>query len=172
MLVTNRQTAALVILGLLAAVLIYLGSSQEQSRVQVPPATEATVEVRPVPPPLPELPEADYFVEYRLERDRVRSQEIEILQEIVNNQNFTAEARQEAQHRLLALTQIMDQELELEAVMEAKGFPESMLFIRPDSVTVIVRAAKLQPEEAAQIADLVSRGTGQPAGNIVIVPRP
>lgn len=176
MVVTNKQTVSLAVLVLLALTLIYLSSRSPEAERNPLPATGKEVEAmlaRPAAPPDSGglFKPGDYFIEYRLQRDKVRSQEIKMLENIVNNPNSTAEARQEAQRRLLDITTEMEQELELEAVLEAKGYPETVVFIRSEEVTVVVNTPELSPEEATRIADVVSRSTGKKLEDIVIIPK-
>ncbi|MBE3581350.1 MAG: SpoIIIAH-like family protein [Thermoanaerobacteraceae bacterium] len=115
--------------------------------------------------------DAAFFVEYRLERDRRRSQQIELLKQIVDNPNATGEGKQEAQKRLVDLTQQMDLELQLEKLIVAKGYQEAAVFIQPNAVNVIVMADQFTAEDAYKIGDLVSRSTGRPREQITIIPR-
>lgn len=179
MVVTNKQTVSLVVLVLLAVTLIYLGSQNADMEAEQDPrpaagtGVPAAVAPRPAPPlDSGELfKPGDYFIEYRLQRDKVRSQEIKMLENIVDNPNSTTEARQEAQRRLLDITANMEQELELEAVLEAKGYPETVTFIRSEEATVVINAPELAPEDATRIADVVARSTGKRLEDIVIIPR-
>ncbi|HBT47173.1 MAG TPA: hypothetical protein DEA73_04710 [Peptococcaceae bacterium] len=115
--------------------------------------------------------DAAFFVEYRLERDRRRSQQIELLKQIVDNPNATGEGKQEAQKRLVDLTQQMDLELQLEKLIVAKGYREAAVFIQPNAVNVIVMADQFTEEDAYKIGDLVSRSTGRPREQVTIIPR-
>ena len=42
-----------------------------------------------------------FFVEYRLERDRARGQELELLNDLVNNPDANVESRREAEKQIL-----------------------------------------------------------------------
>lgn len=112
-----------------------------------------------------------FFVEYRLERDRRRSQQIELLKQILDNPNAGGEGKQEAQKRLVDLTKQMDLELQLEKLIVAKGYKEAAVFIQPNAVNVIVMADKFAEEDANKIGDLVSRSTGRPREQISIIPQ-
>lgn len=112
-----------------------------------------------------------FFVEYRLERDRRRSQQIELLKQILDNPNSGGESKQEAQKRLVDLTKQMDLELQLEKLIVAKGYKEAAVFIQPNAVNVIVMADKFTEEDANKIGDLVSRSSGRPREQISIIPQ-
>ncbi|MGB9885876.1 MAG: SpoIIIAH-like family protein [Moorellales bacterium] len=115
---------------------------------------------------------SEFFVEYRLERDRVRSQEIQLLREVINNPNSSPEVKSEAQQRLIRLTEYMDQEVQLETLLQAKGYTEAAVLIQPTTVNVVVRAAQLKPEDLARIGELVARTTGRRQEEVVIIPWP
>lgn len=112
-----------------------------------------------------------FFVEYRLERDRRRSQQIDMLKQIIDNPNAPTDSKQEAQKRLVELTKQMDLELQLEKLIVAKGYKEAAVFIQPQAVNVVVMAEKLTEEDANKIGDLVSRSTGRPREQISIIPQ-
>ncbi|MDN5326861.1 MAG: stage sporulation protein [Moorella sp. (in: firmicutes)] len=112
---------------------------------------------------------AAFFIEYRLERDRQRSQQIALLKQIIDNPNSGGEGKQEAQKRLVELTQQMDLEMQLEKLIVAKGYKDAAVFIQPNAVNVIVMADKFGDEDANKIGDLVSRSTGRPREQITMI---
>lgn len=112
---------------------------------------------------------ADFFIEYRLERDRQRSQQIALLKQIIDNPNSGGEGKQEAQKRLVELTQQMDLEMQLEKLIVAKGYKDAAVFIQPNAVNVIVMADTFGDEDANKIGDLVSRSTGRPREQIAMI---
>jgi hypothetical protein len=112
----------------------------------------------------------NYFIEYKLERDRIRSRQIEILREIVNNPNSVTENRMEAQQRLFMVSDNLENELELENLLAAKGFTQTAILIQPASVTIVVGKAKLAQEDLARIADLAVKTTGYKIEDIIIIP--
>ncbi|MDN5344273.1 MAG: stage sporulation protein [Clostridia bacterium] len=110
-----------------------------------------------------------FFIEYRLERDRQRSQQIALLKQIIDNANASGEGKQEAQKRLVELTQQMDLEMQLEKLIVAKGYKDAAVFIQPAAVNVIVMADKFGDDDANKIGDLVSRSTGRPREQISMI---
>ncbi|NPV90393.1 MAG: SpoIIIAH-like family protein [Firmicutes bacterium] len=97
-----------------------------------------------------------FFAQFRLERDRVRSQQIDLLREMVNSPSTSAETRGEAQKRMLELTRQMEQEMELENLMVAKGYPEAAAFIQTESVTVVLFSSPLGTEQKKSVSGLAS----------------
>ncbi len=111
----------------------------------------------------------EFFIEYRLERDRSRSQQIDLLREIVNNQNSAPETRKEAHRRLLAISQAMDLEMKLENLIRAENIKDTVVFIQDKSATVIVQTPLLTPLDRNRVTEIAVRVTGLPAESIVII---
>lgn len=115
---------------------------------------------------------SNYFIDYRLERERSRGQEIELLKEIINNPASDEQVKQEANQRLLTLVKASSSESQAENLLKAKGFPEAVVCLGQENATVVVQSSQLLPDEVLRITDLVSRSSGIPAERVVIIPRP
>lgn len=113
----------------------------------------------------------NFFSEFRIERERTRSGQIEILREIVNNPNSSEAMRQEAQHKLIAISDNLDKESKIENMLVAKGFKDAIAVIQEGTVMVIVPSDSLLTEEAARIADIVTKMSGVSMENVTIVPK-
>ena len=113
----------------------------------------------------------EFFEEYRIERDRTRSQQIEILKEITDNNNTKAETREEAQKKLMTMTNNLDKEIKIENLLRAKEFKDAVVFIQDASVTVIVLTGDLTETDTVTISQLVTRTTGVSRENIIIIPK-
>lgn len=110
----------------------------------------------------------EYFVNYRIEREKVRSEQLEILNEIVNNSQSGSSVREKAQEKLLSLTQTLENELKLENLIMAKQYQDAAVFIQPESVMVVVKCNSFNETDTVKIADLVSNTTGHPYEEIII----
>lgn len=110
----------------------------------------------------------DYFVNYRIEREKIRSQQVEILREIVDNPNSVSEVRKNAQEKMLTITQNMENELKLENLIKAKDYQDAVVLIQPESVMVVVKIIELAAGDGTKIADLVANTTGHNYENIII----
>jgi stage III sporulation protein AH len=113
----------------------------------------------------------DFFANYRLDRERVRGHQVELLQEVINDPNSDAGMRKEAQDRLIQISERMDKELQLEALIKAKGFTEAALFIQPESATAILEKDGMAESDVAVVADMISRVTGYKLEDIVVIPK-
>lgn len=111
----------------------------------------------------------EFFVDYRLERDRTRSQQIELLREMVNNANSSEEIRKEAQKRLLAITSSLEKEMEIENLIRAKDYKDAVVFIQGDTVTIIIQAKDLTQEDIQKVSSLVVKSTGTKLEDVIII---
>lgn len=175
----NKKSGRSLIAGLiiLAMVFIYLSISEGQ-KIEETPAnlainqveenislvlTEEKIDLFNI-----DEDEEDFFMEYRLERDRRRAQKIELLQSVLNSPHVADDLRLEAQENLLEITNSFDQELTLETLILAKGYADVAAFVQPESITIVVRDGDFDEEEMMKIADLVTRTTGTPLSKITI----
>ncbi|WP_350344663.1 SpoIIIAH-like family protein [Proteinivorax tanatarense] len=110
----------------------------------------------------------DFFIEYRLERERVRSKELDLLQQMIDNPNVSEEAKENAEKKLLNIKEMMELELNVENSLKALGYPNAIIFLRNDNVNVIINAEALTREELAKISQVVSNSTGVPRHQITI----
>lgn len=115
--------------------------------------------------------ENTFFADSRLERERVRSQRIELLKNIVENPNSDAEARRQAEQELIELSRRITQEAEIESLIQARGFEEVLVYLYDDASVVIVKADELTAEQAAQAADAVAKVAGIPFPGINVMAR-
>ncbi|NLO89646.1 MAG: SpoIIIAH-like family protein [Clostridia bacterium] len=114
----------------------------------------------------------EFFINYRMERDRVRGQQVELLQKIISDPSSDTQMKKDAQKKLIELTENMEKEMQLESLIKAKGYRETALFIQPGSATVIIKKdGDLTEEDAAKVADIVSKVTGFDLSDIVVVPK-
>lgn len=114
----------------------------------------------------------DYYVEARLERERTRSQEADILQRIVDDPQSSGDARQKAEQALLAIARKAEEEGDAEAILKAKGYDDAIVFLADASATVVLKTFGLTPSDVAVAADAVGRAAGLPAEDVNVVARP
>lgn len=114
--------------------------------------------------------DSSFFAEYRLERERTRSQRIDILNMVINNPNTAPEVRLDAQKELEQIAEKTETEMVVENLLTAKGFEDALLFIHDGSVDVIVKTTDgLTQAEAIQIRDIVARSLNIPMADVVII---
>lgn len=101
--------------------------------------------------------EDTYFENSKLERENIYSQMLETYQEIYNNANSTQEQKNEAIKEIANINEKRNSIMIAENLIKAKGIENIVIFANTNSVSVIVKAEKLEPEQIAQIQNIVSR---------------
>lgn len=112
-----------------------------------------------------------FFTEFRLERDRVRDQQLQLLKELIANPKTGEKTRHNAQDKMLVITQNLGKELEVENLIKAKNFDDAVVFLQEESAVVVIKAKKLQEEDVFKIADLVKRSAAVKEDNIIVIPK-
>lgn len=102
---------------------------------------------------------ASFFSEYRLERDKNRSKEVEMWQDIINSEKTEENFKNMAQQELVKIVALTEKEMIIENLIVARGFNDALVFLTDDTATVIVEAKELTPSNIAQIQDIVVRKT-------------
>ncbi len=143
-------------------------SDVQENKTTSPEAAVPTVTIEPQDQ---QVNKENFFIEYRLERDRTRSERIEILREIVSNTNSSAQMRQEAQQKLIKISDDIDKESKIENALIAKGFNDAIAVIQPDSVMVIIASNGFRDDEITRISDIIIKVTGCKLENVMIVPK-
>ncbi len=136
------------------------------------------VETSPEPPikePAPlniprEYSPNDSLLDLKIERDRERSREIENIQELLDKIGLSDEVRKQAEEELWRLTQAAAKEHELENLLKAKGFTESLVTISQRLVSIVI-AQKLQPAQVENIGELAAEVTAFNLEQIQIIER-
>lgn len=103
---------------------------------------------------------SQFFVEYRLERERVRSQEIDMLQQLICNPNVSEDGKREAEKKLLKLQELIELELLVENAIKAQNFEQAIFIMQEEGALIIVDKQDLSSQEIILIADIAAGSTG------------
>ena len=99
----------------------------------------------------------NYFVQSKFERENMYSQILETYQEIYNNINSTAEQKSEAINKITEMNNEKNAIMIAENLVQAKGFEDIVIFSNSNSISVIIKAEKLEAEQIAQVQNIISR---------------
>ncbi len=116
-----------------------------------------------------DLDDSDFFIDYRLERDKARSEQINLYREMINNPNTDEATKKEAQKKMLNLTEKMEKEMEIESLIRARGFKDALAYIHDGSVDVIIQTTGLQKEDVTRVGDIVVKTTGLDFEDVTII---
>jgi len=111
---------------------------------------------------------ANFFTNYRTDRQDTRSQEILYLDAIIASETTSAEAKANAEAERLALVTKMETIMTIENLIKAKGFEDVIVSASANSINVIVETAGLTNTEVAQIVDVVKNNSSYSIDNIKI----
>lgn len=104
----------------------------------------------------------------KLLKEQTRARNKETLLEIINNENLTEAAKQEAVDSMVMLTEISQMETDAEVLLEAKGYSSVVVSVSDNTADVMVDATQLSDSQTAQIIDIVQRKTAIEPENIII----
>ena len=110
------------------------------------------------------------LAEANLIKEQTRAQNKAVLLDIINNENVSEAAKQDAINSMIALTDVAQKECEAMVMLQAKGFSENVVSINGEFADVCIGMNELSQVQIAQIEDIVKRKTGIPAENITISP--
>lgn len=110
-----------------------------------------------------------FFVEYRLQRDSIRSREMEMLNQLVENEKVSEEGKKQAEQQLLSLIALMEKELLVENMVKAKGYRDAVFFYRDGLANVVVEAEDLSERDVVQLAEMVSGLAGIRMEEVAVV---
>ena len=164
----NRSTVTLAALVLMLGILLAARAFIPQQAMPVTQQVKSDLSDQETV--LQETSVADFFVDFRKQREQARTEEIAMLEEIIERVSAPEESVKEADARKIELTRVMEQERMLEKLLVAKGFEDAAAFILDKSLTVAVKKAELSREDTAKIMELALRCTGLEADRIKIVP--
>ncbi len=115
--------------------------------------------------------DSDFFINYRLEREKARSRQLEMLQGLIDDEKSSAEIRQQSQQKIIEQAEAIEQELMLESILVAKYGGEAAVFIQPEKVNVVLNISpdNMSDSEAEKIAAVVDNYTGIGYENVIVV---
>lgn len=111
-----------------------------------------------------------FVAQAKVNREQIRSQNKEMLMEVINNETLTEEERQEAVATMVEMTDLAEKEAAAEMMLEAKGFADVVVNLTGDTADVMVPSDQLDDVQRAQIEDIIIRKTEIAGENIVITP--
>lgn len=110
-----------------------------------------------------------FMVEYRLQRERSRGQQIELLREIINSPSLGGDTKRLAQEQLFTISKSLAVESRIENLLKAGGYKDAVAYMDEKGVTLVVESLGLSPVEEEKIVALAAResGYGEPSIKVV-----
>ena len=112
---------------------------------------------------------ANFFSNYRSDRESTRSQEILYLDAIIASDATSETAKKNAESERLALVTNMQMVMTIEQLIVAKGFSDVVVSASSNNISVMVESAGLSAGEVVQIVDIVKSNSSYSIDNIKII---
>ena len=115
---------------------------------------------------------ANYFTQYKTERTESRNEQLLLLDQTIASSTEDATVKTSALEMKLKLTSIIEQELLLEKLIQAKGYENSVVSIglTSDNINVIVKDDNFSKDDAIVIYTILSEEASASPENVKIIP--
>lgn len=100
---------------------------------------------------------SDFFATYRVERERIRGQQMEMLQNIIDDRNTEKAAREAASVRLMAITADMEKEMKAEYLVKSLGFLDCVVITQEGFTNVILQTDNLTEQQVKDIKSMLGQ---------------
>ena len=110
----------------------------------------------------------DYFASSRLGRNTMYSQMIESYQNLLDNSNVGEEQKTVATQEITKINNIQNSIMICENLIKTKEIEDVVIFVNDKSISVIVKADKLENDTIAQIQNIIAREMDAEIENIHI----
>ena len=110
----------------------------------------------------------EYFSSSRLNRETMYSQMIESYQKILENETISETQKSIAQTEIQNINNTKNKIMICENLIKTKNIEDLVIFVNDKSISVIVRADKLEQEQIAQIQNIIAREMQVEINNIHI----
>ena len=111
---------------------------------------------------------ASAFSEARLNRQNSRDEAMDMLDEVLESVDADSEAKKEAVEQASAIAQNILKETNVENLLQAKGYQETVAYLSDEKCSVVV-AGELNAEDTLIIQEVVMDQTGLTADKITII---
>ena len=111
----------------------------------------------------------EYFAQAKLNRKQTQDKILEMAKDVLKAVDSDENAKAQAIQQATELALVMEQQANIENLINAKGFSESMVFIQNNQCSVVVRDDELTSEEAMIIKDIVTSQSKVTADKVKIV---
>jgi len=112
---------------------------------------------------------SEFFSQYRMDRQKSRSEELEYLNtHILSDAAASADEKEKARTRILEITDNIETELIAENLIRTKGYPDALVFIHEGGVNVVVAQDSLTEMDVARISAIIQEVSTVAPGSIVV----
>lgn len=114
---------------------------------------------------------AGFFIDVKIGRENERASSKQTLNDIIESDNTSKEAKDKAANELLELVNNSETEMVAEALIKSLGYEDALVLINNSQVDVTVKAKSINEDQVSKIKNIVCRETKLPASKITVQPR-
>ena len=107
-----------------------------------------------------EKKDEDYFTSTRDERNKKRRDAISELEDTVSSAKTKDSVKQAAVEKITELTDRIEKESSIEALLRAKGFNDVLAVIGDSDINIVIKLDKLTESQTVQIQDIATSQSG------------
>ncbi|MGM9610955.1 MAG: SpoIIIAH-like family protein [Candidatus Woodwardiibium sp.] len=111
----------------------------------------------------------DFFASAVVNRQRVRDEAMDVLRQVADSPDAMQETKNQALKSIEDMVAEMNNEINIETLIKAKGFEECVAVISEEKCSIIVKSEGLTAEQVAQILDIAISESKLAADDITIV---
>ena len=111
----------------------------------------------------------DFFASAVVNRQRVRDEAMDVLRQVADSPDAMQETKNQALKSIEEMVAEMNNEINIETLIKAKGFEECVAVISEEKCSIIVKSEGLTAEQVAQILDIAISESKLAADDITIV---
>jgi len=102
----------------------------------------------------------DFFEAARYDREISRSEAVETLSSIAENEKSEATSKAMAEEEMIKIAKHKETESTVESLIKSKGYEDAVVFMSDGSVSAVIKAASLTQQDATKICEIISKQTG------------
>lgn len=110
----------------------------------------------------------DEIAKLKQERDSARSLSVEEWKKVSGSSENSAEARKEAENKVIKATENAEKERNIETQIVGKGYEGCIAYVDENGVSVTVKGGEINGAAVAQMKDIIVTETNVPVKNIKI----
>lgn len=144
----NKVKKIALITGLLLVVIVVANifwgetSSKETLTTSDNIPEKVTTSVEKDNDPVDSLGKADFFAEYRLQREQNRSRELQLLRELTGNEEQSKATRDAASAKIMHIMEDTEKEMKAENLVKSRGIEECVIISEAGRSTVVIKGSK------------------------------
>lgn len=112
----------------------------------------------------------NYFTTAKKSREAARKEAVETVEELLKTEKLTDADKKAVLQKIENINLYIQKEADIEALLKAKGFEESLVIINDKGIDVIVKSEGLSTSQTIQIQDIVTNETDINLQNVKIIP--